>query len=287
MMRNWFLCKTHYQKAVESGESKKVNEAFLVDAILFGEAEIRIAKELEPFVKKGEEMVIDDISRFVIDHILEEQATDEDDRYYRIVKAMVILNEETGDEKRNPYKYLVKASTAERALDYINEYNKDSFGDWVTVEIKETPIMDIYYYSSDGAIADIVNSAEAITPTTYIRPSGIEKYINKEVLLSSFRLYVEDVCNNDGRAINIKKRTISLIRVGVQDSFDFDKLKKYTLELIQQSLSSDSFSRIANWYLGCLKIHIDYITENYNTWKEAFIDEDTGEQVWITRCEKK
>lgn len=69
--------------------------------------------------------------------------------------------------------------------------------------------------------------------------------------------------------------------------FDMDKLRDATLELIKESTSSEIYSSIAAWYLGCLKLRMDYIDENYNTWKESFIDADTGETIWITRAEKK
>ena len=38
-MQSWFQCRTHYSKSMENGKERKVNEVYLVDAILWGEAE--------------------------------------------------------------------------------------------------------------------------------------------------------------------------------------------------------------------------------------------------------
>lgn len=288
MMQSWFQCRTHYNKSTENGKDKKVSEVYLVDAILWGEAEERITKELTPFVKEGSTMYIDDIARFNIDAIIEMDATEADDRYYKVVQAFVVIDEDSGDEKRNNYKYLVRASDTDRAQRIMEEYNKTSVGDWIIVSIQETPIMDVYYYSSDGAIADVVNAHSDISPSCYLYDKAINKEAAKEKVLIECKKYVEDICRNDGKAINIRKRTMALIEVSTKGScFDIDKLRDTTLELIKEAAKSDNYNCVAAWYLGCLKLRMDYIDENYNTWKESFIDADTGETVWVTRAEKK
>lgn len=288
MMQSWFQCRTHYSKSMENGKEKKVSEVYLVDAILWGEAEERITKELTPFVREGSTLYIDDIARFSIDSIIERDATEADDRYYKVVQAFVVIDEDSGDEKRNNYKYLVRASDTDRAQRIMEDFNKDSMGDWIIVSIQETPIMDVYYYSSDGAIADIVNAHSDISPSCSLYSRMIKKDAEKEEVLSACKKFVEAICRSDGKAINIKKRTMALIDAATKGScFDMDKLRDATLELIKESTSSEIYSSIAAWYLGCLKLRMDYIDENNNTWKESFIDADTGETIWITRAEKK
>lgn len=55
-MKTWFLCTVKYQKQDEQGAVQKVNEAYLVDAVSFSEAEERIYDEVGNFVK-GDFMV--------------------------------------------------------------------------------------------------------------------------------------------------------------------------------------------------------------------------------------
>lgn len=286
MMRTWFQCRTHYTKSIENGKEKKVSEVYLVDAILWGEAEERITKELTPFVREGCELYIDDIARFNIDDIIEKDATEADDRYYKVVQAFVVIDEDSGDEKRNNYKYLVRASDTDRAQRIVEDYNKDSMGDWIIVSIQETQIMDVYYYSSEGAITDIINSHNEISPSSYLYSKVIKKESANEKTLDECKAYVEALCSNDGKAINVRKRTMALIDAKTS-GFDIEKLRSVVLEMIKEGTSSETYSGIAAWYLGCLKLRIDYIKENYETWQESFIDADTGKQVWITRAEKK
>lgn len=47
-MANWFECKVRYDKMMENGAVKKVNEPYLVDALSFTEAEARIIEERTP-----------------------------------------------------------------------------------------------------------------------------------------------------------------------------------------------------------------------------------------------
>ncbi len=49
-MANWFECKIRYDKVMENGMVKKVNEPYLIDALSFTEAEARIIKEMTPFI---------------------------------------------------------------------------------------------------------------------------------------------------------------------------------------------------------------------------------------------
>lgn len=49
-MGTWFECKIRYEKTMENGMKKKVNELYLVDAMSFTEAESRIIEEMRPFI---------------------------------------------------------------------------------------------------------------------------------------------------------------------------------------------------------------------------------------------
>lgn len=284
---SWFQCKTHYQKVADNGSEKRVSEVYLIDALLWGEAEARIIKELQPFVKAGEELYIDDIARFPIDRILEEGATENDDRYYKVVQAFITVNEDTGEERRTNYKYLVRASDTERVQEVMKEYDKDSVGDWIIVSIQETQVMDVYYYSPEGAIVDILDHLSDILPVCHLYKDRFKDGAGDKVVMGQCRDFVDRLCERDGKAINIRKRTLALIKADVDNKFDEEQLKNSINSLLSQHVQSDYFSSVIAFYLGCLQHWLDYVAENYNTWRESFIDADTGETVWITRAEKK
>ena len=50
MNNEWFECKVKYEKTMENGLVKKVNEPYLVDALNFTEAESRIIEEITPYM---------------------------------------------------------------------------------------------------------------------------------------------------------------------------------------------------------------------------------------------
>ena len=47
---NWFECKIRYEKVMEDGLQKKVNESYVVDALSFSEAEERIIEEMSSYI---------------------------------------------------------------------------------------------------------------------------------------------------------------------------------------------------------------------------------------------
>ena len=46
----WFECKIAYEKVMEDGLQKKVNESYVVDALSFTEAENRIMEEMSSYI---------------------------------------------------------------------------------------------------------------------------------------------------------------------------------------------------------------------------------------------
>ena len=49
-MHMFFEVRIRYEKTMENGQNKKVNEPYLVDALSFTEAEARIINEMTPFI---------------------------------------------------------------------------------------------------------------------------------------------------------------------------------------------------------------------------------------------
>ena len=52
-MANWIETKVRYEKTLENGMQKMVNEPDLVDALIFSEAETRITEEIAPYMQGG------------------------------------------------------------------------------------------------------------------------------------------------------------------------------------------------------------------------------------------
>ena len=46
----WFECKIRYEKVMEDGLPKKINDVYVVDALSFSEAEERIIEEMSSYI---------------------------------------------------------------------------------------------------------------------------------------------------------------------------------------------------------------------------------------------
>ncbi|MDE6498944.1 MAG: DUF4494 domain-containing protein [Muribaculaceae bacterium] len=140
-MANWFECKVRYDKMMENGAVKKVNEPYLVDALSFTEAEARIIEERTPYISG--DFSVSAVKRTKIAEIFWND-DDTADRFYTVKVAFITLDEKTGVEKKSSTLMLVQAAGFKEALDTFTEGMKGTMADYEIQAITETPIMDVY-----------------------------------------------------------------------------------------------------------------------------------------------
>ncbi|MDR3653656.1 MAG: DUF4494 domain-containing protein [Paludibacter sp.] len=143
-MHNWFECKIKYEKTAEEGKIVKVNEAYLVDALSFTEAEARIIAEMQPFISG--EFVVSNIRRARISEMFQNE---NGDKWYRSKVMFISLDEEKGIEKRTASTMMVQANNVKEAWDGLQEGMKGSMADYEVASIVETTIMDVYKYEAE------------------------------------------------------------------------------------------------------------------------------------------
>jgi len=136
---NWFECKVRYDKTMENGAVKKVNEPYLVDALSFTEAEARITEEQTPYISG--DFSIAAVKRSKISEIF---YNDEGDKWYLAKVAFITIDEKTAAEKRSISQILVQAKDFKNALDTLVDGMKNTMADYDIVSISETPLMDVY-----------------------------------------------------------------------------------------------------------------------------------------------
>ena len=105
-MANWFECKVIYDKMMENGVVKKVNEPYLVDALSFTEAEARIIEERTPFISG--EFSVSAVKRTKISEIFRDENAD---KWYLAKVALITIDEKTAVEKRTVSQILVAGSS--------------------------------------------------------------------------------------------------------------------------------------------------------------------------------
>ncbi len=138
-MANWFECKVRYDKMLEDGKVKKVNEPYVLDALSFTEAEARIIEEQTPYISG--EFSVSSVKRTKIAEIF---FNDNADKWYLVKVAFITIDEKTAVEKRSVSLILVAANDFKNAYDNFQEGMKGTMADYDIVSISETPYMDVY-----------------------------------------------------------------------------------------------------------------------------------------------
>ena len=138
-MALWFECKVRYDKMMENGTVKKVNEPYLVDALTFTEAEARIIEEMTPFISG--EFSISAVKKTKVSEIFFDDTAD---KYYMVKVNFITLDEKSGVEKKSASFILTQASDLEGALSRFKEGMKGTMADYDIASIVETPLMDVY-----------------------------------------------------------------------------------------------------------------------------------------------
>lgn len=138
-MSNWFETKVRYDKMMENGTQKKVNEPYMVDALSFTEAEARTIEELTPFISG--DFSISAVKRTNITEIFWDDAAD---KWYHVKVNFITLDEKTAVEKKTTTHILVAANNFREALDNFMEGMKGTMADFEVASIAETTIMDVF-----------------------------------------------------------------------------------------------------------------------------------------------
>lgn len=145
MNNQWFECKVKYEKTMENGLVKKVNEPYLVDALNFTEAERRIIEEITPFMTG--EFEVSDIKRAHYAELFEAPGDDSADKYFRAKLVFITLDEKSGKEKKTSQNVLIQAGDLRDAIRRLDEGMKDSMMDYTIASVTETALMDIFHYT--------------------------------------------------------------------------------------------------------------------------------------------
>ena len=139
----WFECKIRYEKVMEDGLQKKVNENYVVDALSFSEAEKRIIEEMSSYISG--EFEVADIKKAAYKEIF---FTDDNiaDKWYKAKLQFITIDEKTEKEKRSSVTYLVQAGSMNGAMKNIDEVMGGTMIDYVVASVIETTLMDVYEY---------------------------------------------------------------------------------------------------------------------------------------------
>lgn len=137
----WFVCKVKYDRSTEDSALKKVSEVYIIEALSFSEAETKITEEITPFVRG--EFEIADLKKAKYKEIF---FTDDEisDKWYKAKLQFLILDENSGKEKRTNTLYLIQSSSLEECVKSIGTIMHGSMIDYIAAKVEETAIMDVF-----------------------------------------------------------------------------------------------------------------------------------------------
>lgn len=143
IMNNFFEGKLSYEKLMDNGMYKKVNETYLIEAVSVTEAESRLIEEMNPFITGEFQVKAVKQSKYSEIFLSTEESAD---RYFKCKLAFITLDEKSGAEKKTTTQTLVQAADLRDAIKKLDEGMKGTMADYIIVSVSETQIMDIYTY---------------------------------------------------------------------------------------------------------------------------------------------
>ena len=143
----WFECKIRYEKIMEDGTPKKVNEVYVIDALSFSEAEERIMEEMSSYISGEIELVDVKIAPYKEIFFADNNLTE---RWFKAKVVYITIDERTQREKRMPVMVLVNAGNINSAIKNTDEVMGGTMIDYAITAIQETKIFDVFEYKNKG-----------------------------------------------------------------------------------------------------------------------------------------
>jgi len=147
---NWFECKVSLERQVQGKDlPQKVTETYLVDALTFSEAEARIIQEVLQYVPLGYPAEVVAVRHIRYSELCLNDGNEGDDaefesHYYKIKAIFENFDEKTATVKKTSIFYLVQAQDIEAAMKRFKDGMQGTMGDYETVAITETPILEVF-----------------------------------------------------------------------------------------------------------------------------------------------
>ncbi len=138
-MYNWIEVKARYDKIMENGATKKVTEAYLVDAMSCTEAEARIIEVLDP----AENLSVLSATTTKITEVFDFVG----EKYYKVKANFISLDATSGQERKTSSYSIAPADSLPEALRNYNAAMKGSTECIEIVSVCETKYVDVFFYT--------------------------------------------------------------------------------------------------------------------------------------------
>lgn len=138
----FYIGTVAYDKTLEDGNTKRVKESYVLDAVSFTEAEESVYNNVIDCLQ-GTEPDITDISKAPFGKIF---FTDkpEADKFYKVKANFITIDERTGKEKKSMVYYLVKGGSTKEAQANFDSAMGNTMIDYSVEAVIETKILDVF-----------------------------------------------------------------------------------------------------------------------------------------------
>lgn len=144
-MSTHFEVKVRYEKLMQDGKVKKVNEPYLIDAVSFSDAEKRINEELEHFING--DFFLNGMKIVNYSDILPGK---ENSIWFKCKITYISIDEAKGIERKSSSYMLVQANDVTEAKEVIDNVMEGCVSDYTIPSISETKIQDVFEYNHEN-----------------------------------------------------------------------------------------------------------------------------------------
>ncbi|MGV8813466.1 MAG: DUF4494 domain-containing protein [Gelidibacter sp.] len=160
MSVTWYECKVKYKKTHDTGEQKITTDTYLLDAVSYTEAEVRITEEMQAYTNEDIK-----ITNLKVANYSEVHPFENSDRWFKCKISLIAFDEESGKERKSNIYLLVQANDIKEAFDNSNIVMAQTMGDYTIPSIIESPILDVFpYFTGEEEQLEKYNVLETAAP---------------------------------------------------------------------------------------------------------------------------
>lgn len=160
MSVTWYECKVKYKKTHDTGEQKITTDTYLLDAVSYTEAEVRITEEMQAYTNEDIK-----ITNLKVANYSEVHPFENSDRWFKCKISLIAFDEESGKERKSNIYLLVQANDIKEAFDNSNIVMAQTMGDYTIPSIIESPILDVFpYFTGEEEQLEKYNVLETSAP---------------------------------------------------------------------------------------------------------------------------
>jgi hypothetical protein len=145
-MATWYLGKIRYQKEDEAGSLKTINEAYLVDAVSYTEAEARM---FEIVASNTPDFQLTNLTKMKLSEVFFEENGSE--IWYKAKVQYISFDEKTQKEKKTPHIMLINAENPKDVFEALTK-NLGNLNDYQITDINITTILEVCPYVPENEL---------------------------------------------------------------------------------------------------------------------------------------